>query len=67
MAISPIYLIVAGGLTLFTLLAFQLIVGLRWIKLGKNHLKIHKWTGIAMLGLAVFHGGFAIYTFLIPH
>jgi hypothetical protein len=63
MPFPPIYLILAGGLTLLTLLVFQVLVGRRIIKLGKNHFVIHKWTGYSMLALAAFHAGFAIYTF----
>jgi hypothetical protein len=42
---------VAGGLALTALLAWQLATGLRWIKLGRKHSKIHKWSGVT---LAVF-------------
>jgi hypothetical protein len=29
---------------------------LRIIKLGRKNRTVHKWTGIAVLGVAVFHG-----------
>jgi len=54
-AIEP-YMLLVGGLSLFTLLAFQVLVGLRKIKFkGPLHMKVHKWTAYAMLGFAVFH------------
>lgn len=51
--------LVVLGTSLLLLTAFQVMAGLRWIKLGKNRLKIHKWTGIAILGFAVLHAIFA--------
>lgn len=47
--------LVVLGSTLLLLTALQVMVGLRWIKLGKNHFKIHKWTGIAILVFAALH------------
>jgi len=48
---NPIQLQLYGGLVLFVLLTWQLITGMRWIKLGRNHYKVHRITGIT---LAVF-------------
>jgi hypothetical protein len=47
---------VAGGAILLALLLFQVLAGLRIIKLGRKNRTVHKWTGIAVLGVAVFHG-----------
>ena len=44
------------GLTLFVLTVFQVLVGLRKIKLGRNRMMIHKWTGFAILAIAAVHG-----------
>jgi hypothetical protein len=49
-------LVVAMGLTLLLMTVFQVLVGLRKIKLGRNRLVIHKWTGFAILGIAAVHG-----------
>jgi hypothetical protein len=49
-------MIVVFGLVLLLLIFFEVAVGLRWIKLGRNRLKIHKWVGVGVLGLAVLHG-----------
>lgn len=50
------YMLVAGGVTLFLLLVFQVLVGLRKIKFkGKVHLKVHKFGAYAMVALAAFH------------
>jgi len=54
-------LVLVGGLTLFALLAFQMLVGLRKIKFkGRLHSKVHKWTAYVMLAVAVFHGAAAL-------
>lgn len=45
-----------GGLTLFVLVALQLLVGLRWIKLGRHWVKYHRWIGYALLVIAALHG-----------
>lgn len=44
-----------GGVVLFLLVAWQLSLGLRWIKLGPNHFRIHRITGITLAILAVPH------------
>lgn len=50
-------LLAAGGITLFTLLVIQVLVGLRKIKFPtKVHFKIHRWIGYTMLVIAVIHG-----------
>lgn len=48
--------LIALGLTLLSAVAFQVLVGLRWIKLGRRRMKIHKWTGIGILAVACIHG-----------
>ncbi|HEX9093795.1 MAG TPA: hypothetical protein VF902_07415 [Coriobacteriia bacterium] len=60
---NPIYLVAAGGVFLFLLLVFQVLLGLRKIKFkGALHMKVHKWTAYSMLALAAFHGLFALGT-----
>lgn len=49
-------MVLFGGVTMFLLLSFQVLVGLRIIKLGKKHFLIHKWTAFALLALAAVHG-----------
>lgn len=46
---------VFGGLILAALVLWQLSLGLRWIKLGKNHFRIHRYTGITLAVLVVPH------------
>ena len=59
-AIEPYMLLIGGG-ALFTLLGFQVLLGLRKIKFkGPLHLKIHKWIAYAMFALAVFHATAAL-------
>jgi hypothetical protein len=51
------WLVAAGGITLFTLLALQLLIGYRKIKFrGPLHSKVHKYLAWAMLAAAVVHG-----------
>lgn len=51
------YMIVAGGLSLFALLVFQVLVGLRKIKFNaKIHSKVHKIIGYVLVGFAAVHG-----------
>jgi hypothetical protein len=49
-------MMVVGGIVVFALLLFQVLAGLRIIKLGRKNRVVHKWTGIAVLGIAAAHG-----------
>ena len=54
--IEPLY-IELGGLVLLVVTALQVAMGLRWVNLPRAyHLKVHKWLGVGLLGVAVFHG-----------
>lgn len=44
------------GTLLFMLLLWQLLTGLRVIKLGRNHYRIHRITGISLVVLTLGHG-----------
>ena len=44
------------GVALLLLTVFQVLAGMRKIKLGRNRMKIHKWTGFAILAIGVVHG-----------
>jgi len=52
---NPIQLQLYGGLILFVLVMWQLSTGLRWIKLGRNHYKIHRITGITLAIVGIPH------------
>lgn len=55
--VPPVHVIVAGGLTLLTLLVVQMLIGYRKIHFkGKTHLKVHKTVAWVMLAAAVLHG-----------
>ncbi|MDO8964117.1 MAG: hypothetical protein Q7W30_06435 [Coriobacteriia bacterium] len=57
---NPLYIIAAGGMTLFLVLLFQVLVGKRIIKFkGPLHMKVHTWTAYALLVMALGHGFFA--------
>ena len=51
---GPMMLI--GGAMLLTLTAFEVLLGMRVIKLGKQHRIVHRWTAFAILGIAAVHG-----------
>lgn len=60
--VTPMVLVFGGG-TLLLLAIWQLFTGMRWIKLPPgSHVRIHRYTGIALVLLAISHGLFgAIY------
>lgn len=50
------WMLVAGGLTLLGLIAFQILVGTRTIRFkGPRHWKIHRYSAYALAVFAVFH------------
>lgn len=50
-------MLVYGGAALFTLMVFQVLVGMRKIRFkGRTHMKVHKWGAWALLVFALFHG-----------
>ena len=53
-AITP-WLMVMGGTLLLLLTAFQLTTGMRWIKFGRKTTTYHRWTGYAIILLALGH------------
>ena len=53
--VTPIIMIV-GGLTVYSLIVFQVLVGLRKIKLGRRTFVYHKYIAFTILGVAAVHG-----------
>lgn len=50
------WMLVAGGATIFALMVFQVLQGLRKITFkGKLHLQVHKTVAFVLLGIMVFH------------
>jgi len=49
-------MMVVFGFVLLVLTAFQVLVGMRKINLGRKRMVIHKWTGLAILVLGLVHG-----------
>jgi hypothetical protein len=45
-----------GGAVLLALTLFEVLLGLRVIKLGKKHRIVHRQTAFAILGIAALHG-----------
>ena len=52
------------GVGIWLLTLFQVLVGLRVFKLGRRHRTVHKWVGLAILGLGPVHGLLAWSFFL---
>jgi fumarate reductase subunit D len=53
-----------GGIAVFLLLVFELLVGLRKIHFkGRTHMKIHKWSAWVLIGIAALHGVLAMIVF----
>lgn len=46
---------VTGGLALLALTVWQLATGMRWVRFGRRTMKVHKWSGIALLVLGLPH------------
>ena len=44
------------GATLFAALLFQVLLGLRVIKVGKRHRIVHRWVAFTILAVAAMHG-----------
>jgi len=56
----PVWVMLAGGLTVFAVIVFEVLVGLRIIKLGRHWTKYHRWTAYSILAIAALHGGAGI-------
>jgi hypothetical protein len=52
------------GVLIWLTICFQVVLGLRWIRLGRVHFKVHKWIGIALVVLGPLHGLWATSLFL---
>jgi hypothetical protein len=52
------------GVVIWFILLFQVLLGMRVIKLGKRHRVVHKWTAFVILALAPIHGLLASAYFL---
>lgn len=44
------------GVILFAMVLFEVLLGLRVIKLGRKQILVHKWTGLSILAVAAIHG-----------
>ena len=56
--------IILGGISVFLLLVFQMLVGLRVIKFkGRTHSKVHKWGAWLTVAVAGVHGFLAATIF----
>jgi hypothetical protein len=63
MTFQPLYLVVAGGITMFLLLVFEVLLGLRVITFkGRLHSRVHRIVALTLVALALFHGTYALGT-----
>ena len=44
------------GVLIWLAVCFQAALGLRWIKLGRARMKVHRWIGIALIVAGPLHG-----------
>lgn len=54
-AVTGVMMLIGGAL-LLALTLFEVLLGLRVIKMGKKHRIVHRWTAFAILGVAAIHG-----------
>ena len=57
--VTGMMMLVAGAL-LFALTLFEVLLGMRVIKLGKQHRIVHRRTAFAIAGFASVHGLLAV-------
>jgi len=56
-----LYVILALGIVGLGLLVFQALTGLHVIRFrGAVHFKIHRWTGLTLLGVGLVHATIAV-------
>jgi len=55
MPITPVWMLV-GGITLFALLVFEVLVGLRKVKFGRKTFVYHRYIAYTILGIGAVHG-----------
>ena len=57
-------LIAIVGFLIWSLTIFQVLLGLRFIKIGRKQYTVHKWIGLTIVTLAPIHGLAASVFFL---
>ena len=57
-------LIAVFGLLLWLVTIFQVLLGLRVVKIGRKQFTVHKWIGLTIVVLAPIHGLAASVVFL---
>ena len=50
------FLMLIGGFTVYALIVFQVLVGMRKIKLGRKTFVYHKYVAFTIIGVALIHG-----------
>ncbi len=54
--VPSIQTVASVGLVVFVLLVFQIMLGMRWIKLkGRTHWKVHKYVAWTIFAIACVH------------
>jgi len=57
-------LIASFGFSIWLLTIFQVLLGLRVVKIGRKQYTVHKWIGLTIVTLAPIHGLAASVFFL---
>lgn len=57
-------LIITIGVALWIGLVVQALIGMRVIRLGKAHWKIHRWFAWVLIAVGLVHGGLAFSIFV---
>lgn len=57
--VTPLWML-GLGLPLYALIVFEILVGLRKIKLGRRTFVYHKYIAYAILGIGAVHGALGI-------
>ena len=55
MPVTPMVMLI-GGIIVLGLTLFEVLLGLRFIKLGRQHRTVHRRVAFAIVAVAVVHG-----------
>ncbi len=59
--VPSIQTVATVGIVVFALLVFQIMLGMRWIKLkGRTHWKVHKYVAWTLFAIACVHAAFGL-------
>lgn len=63
---TALYVVIALGATLWLVLVFQALVGLRMVRFsGRTHAKVHRWIAYGLIAVGLLHGLLALNLFVL--